>query len=106
MENSLIIVKDNQVEISQDFKEKYKSFINLKNTIEEAQKIIKDQLIQYYESIPEEDRKQLDFDTFKVSYVKGSIRKSLDNKKLQDEEPEIYNKYLKETEVSSTIKFC
>lgn len=105
MENSLIIVKDGNIEISQEFKDNYKKFVNLKNTIEEAQKIIKEQLIAYYESLPEEDRKQMDFDTFKVSYVKGSIRKTLDSKKLQDEEPEIYNKYLKETEVSSTIKF-
>lgn len=105
MENSLIIVKDGNIEISQEFKDNYKKFVNLKNTIEEAQKIIKEQLIAYYESLPEEDRKQMDFDTFKVSYVKGSIRKTLDSKKLQDEEPEIYNKYLKETQVSSTIKF-
>ena len=105
MENSLIIVKDGAIEISQEFKDNYKKFVNLKNTIEDAQKIIKEQLIAYYESLPEEDRKQMDFDTFKVSYVKGSIRKTLDSKKLQDEEPEIYNKYLKETEVSSTIKF-
>lgn len=105
MENSLIIVSDNKIEISQDFKDNYKKFINLKNEIEEAQKIIKEKLISYYEELPEDERKQLDFDTFKVSYVKGSIRKALDSKKLQDEDPETYNKYLKETEVSSTIKF-
>lgn len=105
MENSLITIKNNEIEISQDFKDNYKQFINLKNKIEEAQSVIKKELITYYESLPEEERKQIDFDTFKVSYVKGSIRKTLDSKKLQDEKPEIYNEYLKETQVSSTIKF-
>ena len=83
----------------------YKKFINLKAQIEEAQAIIKKELINYYESLPEEDRKQLDFDTFKVSYVKASTRKTFDSKRLQDEDIDTYNKYLKESKVSATIKY-
>lgn len=104
-ETSLITFVDNKPVISDEFKENYKKFLNIKEQIDEAQKIIKKQMIDYFESLPEEDRKQLNFDTFKISYVKPSIRKTFDSKKLQDEDIETYNKYLKETEVSSTIKF-
>lgn len=103
--NELIIFQDNKPVISGEFKEKYKMFINLKAQIEEAQSIIKKELINYYESLPEDERKTIDFDTFKVSYVKGSTRKTFDSKRLQDEDIETYNKYLKESQVSSTIKY-
>lgn len=101
----VITFVDNKPVIAEEFKENYKKFLNLKEQIDEAQKIIKQQMINYFESLPEEDRKQLNFDTFKISYVKPSIRKTFDSKKLQDEDIDTYNKYLKETEVSSTIKF-
>lgn len=103
--NELIIFQDNKPIISSEFKENYKKFVNLKTQIEEAQSIIKKELINYYESLPEEERKTIDFDTFKVSYVKASTRKTFDSKKLQDEDIDTYNKYIKTTEVSSTIKY-
>lgn len=105
MENQLITFQNNKPVISSEFKENYKKFINLKSQIEEAQGIIKKELINYYESLPEEDRKQLDFDTFKVSYVKASTRKTFDSKRLQDEDIDTYNKYLKESQVSATIRY-
>ena len=105
MDNQLITFQNNKPIISEDFKQNYKKFINLKTQIEEAQAIIKKELINYYESLPEDERKQLDFDTFKVSYVKASTRKTFDSKKLQDEDIETYNKYLKESQVSATIKY-
>lgn len=104
-ELAIITFENNKPVISEDFKESYKNFLHLKEKIDEAQKIIKDKMIEYFESLPEDERKQLNFDTFKISYVKPSVRKTFDSKKLQDEDIETYNKYLKETEVSSTIKF-
>lgn len=101
----LIAFVDNKPVIAEEFKDNYKKFVKLKAQIEEAQAVIKKELINYYESLPEEERKQLDFDTFKVSYVKPSVRKTFDSKKLQDEDIETYNKYLKESNVSSTIKY-
>ncbi len=91
--------------IAEEFKENYKKFLHLKEQIDDAQKIIKSEMIKYFESLPEDERTQLNFDTFKISYVKPSVRKTFDSKKLQDEDIETYNKYLRETEVSATIKF-
>jgi hypothetical protein len=105
MKNELVQFVDNKPIISEEFKEQYKMFINLKEQIEDAQSIIKGKMIEYFESLPEEDRKQLNFDTFKISYVKASTRKTFDSKKLQDEDIDTYNKYLKESNVKATIKF-
>lgn len=103
--NDLIVFENNKPIISSEFKEKYKQFLNLKEQLEEDQKIIKEQLIKYFESLSEEERKPLNFDYFKITYVKGSTRKTFDSKRFQDEHPGEYAKYLKESEVSSTIKY-
>lgn len=105
MSTDLIIFKDNKPIISDDFKKNYKKFIDLKNQIEEAQKIIKDNMISYFESLPEEERKIIDFNGFKISYCKEYTKNNFDSKKFQDDYPDIYTKYLKETQVKSTIKF-
>lgn len=39
-----------------------------------------------------------------ISYVSGYVRNSIDSKKLQKERPDIYNSYLKPSNVSATIK--
>lgn len=105
MQNQIIVFKDNKPVISEDFKKAYKKFIDLKNQIEEAQKIIKDNMIEYFESLPEEERKTIDFNGFKISYAKEYTKNSFDSKKFQDDYPDLYPKYLKETQVKSTIKF-
>ena len=101
----LITFVNTKAVLADALKENYKKFLQLKEQVDEAQKIIKEQLIQYYESLPEEERKQLNFDTFRVSYVKASTRKTFDSKRFQDDNPELYAKYIKTTEVSSTIKY-
>lgn len=41
---------------------------------------------------------------FTATYVKPSTRVSLDSKRLQEEQPEIYASYIKETKVKASIK--
>lgn len=41
---------------------------------------------------------------FTATYVKPTTRVSLDSKRLQEEQPEIYANYIKETQVKGTIK--
>ena len=105
MQTDLITFQDNKPVISEEFKKSYKKFIDLKNQIEEAQQIIKNNMIIYFESLPEEERKTIDFNGFKISYTKAYTKNSFDSKKFQDDYPELYPKYLKESQVKSTIKF-
>lgn len=101
----LITFEDNKPIISDEFKENYKKFITLKKEVEKSQEIIKLQMIDYFESLPEEERKTLDFDAFKISYVKPSIRQTFDTKLFQDEHPELYSKFIKESKVKSTVRY-
>jgi predicted phage-related endonuclease len=41
---------------------------------------------------------------FTVTYVKPTTRVSLDSKRLQEELPEIYASYIKETQVKASVK--
>lgn len=39
-----------------------------------------------------------------ITYKKPSTRRTLDNKKIQSEMPEIYNRYLKETSIKGSFQ--
>ena len=48
--------------------------------------------------------KTVDRNKLKITYVAPSTRTSVDSKKLQKEEPEIYKKYVETTTVAGSIK--
>lgn len=57
-----------------------------------------------YGTMEKEGIKTVDRGKLKITYVAPSTRVSVDSKKLQKEEPEIYNKYVKTTTVAGSIK--
>lgn len=57
-----------------------------------------------YGTMEKEGIKTVDRNKLKITYVAPSTRVSVDSKKLQKEEPEIYNKYVKTTTVAGSIK--
>lgn len=57
-----------------------------------------------YGTMEKEGIKTVDRGKLKITYVAPSTRTSVDSKKLQKEEPEIYKKYVKTTTVAGSIK--
>ena len=57
-----------------------------------------------YGTMEKEGVKTVDRNKLKITYVAPSTRVSVDSKKLQKEEPEIYKKYVKTTTVAGSIK--
>lgn len=57
-----------------------------------------------YSTMEKEGVKTVDRNKLKITYVAPSTRVSVDSKKLQKEEPEIYKKYVKTTTVAGSIK--
>ena len=55
-------------------------------------------------TMEKEGIKTVDKGKSKITYVAPSTRVSVDSKKLQKEEPEIYKKYVKTTTVAGSIK--
>ena len=85
------------------------------DTIEERMKALAP-LVEEYKQLEEQLRtsllEQLELSgatqytgrMFTATYVKPTTRVSLDSKRLQEEQPEIYASYIKETKVKGTIK--
>ena len=57
-----------------------------------------------YGTMEKEGIKTVDRGKLKITYVAPSTRTSVDSKKLEKEEPEIYKKYVKTTTVAGSIK--
>ena len=55
-------------------------------------------------TMEKEGIKTVDRGKLKITYVAPSTRTSVDSKKLEKEEPEIYKKYVKTTTVAGSIK--
>ena len=97
---------DNTVKdlIPDGFAQKYKRMQKLKSELEATENQVKKMLIDMFENTPNLDKNYVCVDGLKFTYVKPSVRKSVDSKLLQEEYPEIYKKVLKESNVKSSIR--
>lgn len=90
--------------VPEGFARKYKQMLKLQDELKKTEDDFKKKLLEVFESIPELETNSVTIDGLKFTYVKGSVRKTVDSKKLQEEMPEIYNKFLKESNVKSSIR--
>lgn len=84
-------------ELMQEIKVKKEELKVLEDKVGKIQDIL-------YDTMGKEGVKTVDRGKLKITYVAPSTRVSVDSKKLQKEEPEIYNKYVKTTNVAGSIK--
>lgn len=69
----------------------------LKSTNEQSKQLLLEAMEKY-------DIKSLETDNFKITRILPSTRTTIDSKKLKEQEPDIYNKYLKVSEVKTYLK--
>ena len=84
-------------ELMEDIKSKEEELNLLKEKVDKVKGIL-------YDTMGKEGVKTVDRGKLKITYVAPSTRVSVDSKKLQKEEPEIYKKYVKTTNVAGSIK--
>ena len=84
-------------ELMEDIKSKEEELKLLKDKVDSVKKIL-------YDTMGKEGVKTVDRGKLKITYVAPSNRTSIDSKKLEKEEPEIYKKYVKTTTVEGNIK--
>lgn len=84
-------------ELMQEIKVKKEELKVLEDKVGKIQDIL-------YDTMGKEGVKTVDRGKLKITYVAPSTRVSVDSKKLQKEEPEIYKKYVKTTTVEGNIK--
>ena len=84
-------------ELMKDIKSKEEELNLLKEKVDKVKETL-------YGTMEKEGIKTVDRNKLKITYVAPSTRVSVDSKKLQKEEPEIYKKYVKTTTVAGSIK--
>lgn len=55
-------------------------------------------------AMEDSNTKTFENDFLKITYVAPSVRKSIDTTKLKEFEPKIYDKYLRESPISSSVR--
>ena len=84
-------------ELMKDIKSKEEELNLLKEKVDKVKETL-------YGTMEKEGIKTVDRNKLKITYVAPSTRVSVDSKKLQEKEPEIYKKYVKTTTVAGSIK--
>lgn len=98
--NNLVVVNNNNIVISNEFTKKVIEFEKLKKEIEYQESLLKEQLL---EIMPKLEKTSVITDGLAIIYKKGSVRNTLDSKKLKEELPDIYQEYSKTSETSPSI---
>ena len=84
-------------ELMEEIKAKEDELKLMKEKVDKVKEIL-------YGTMEKEGIKTVDRGNLKITYVAPSCRTSVDSKKLEKEEPEIYKKYVKTTTVAGSIK--
>lgn len=99
-ENKLVIVKDNEIVIDNDFIERYRNFKKVQLEMDLIEKDFKAQLKNALELVGKD---KLILDGFLAKIKAGYTTKRFDSTRFKKECPEIYEEYSKDSSVSSSI---
>ena len=98
-QNYLTVI-NNDVQINQEWLDKYRAFKALQLQMELAEKEFKEELKEAMEKM---GKTFVACDGFSATVRKGSKRVTLDTKRLKDELPDIFDEYSRTTETKSSI---
>ena len=100
MELVKILENTNEIVISENFINDYKEFQKIKLAMELKEKEFKEELKEAMELT---GKTEILLNGFSASYRKGSIRTTIDTKRLKAEQPEIAKQYEKTSEASASV---
>jgi len=98
--NNLTRVENGSFIVDEEYVRKYREFLKLKEYVDLADKEIKQGAKDFMEAT---GKTNIVAGGLSFSYRQGTTRISLDSKKLKEELPDVYKKYFKESEVSSSV---
>lgn len=100
MNNELVKIEDNKIVVAEEVIEQFKNFIKLKEEFDLKEKELKQGLKEAMEKL---EIKKFVANGLCATIKEATVRKSLDTTRIKTEMPDIYEEYLKETPVSSSI---
>lgn len=98
--NELVKIENNEIVISEDFIDKYKNFKKIQLEMDLMEKDFKVKLKNAMESLGKE---KIILNGFSAKIKAGYTTQKFDSTRFKKECPEIYEEYLKESNVSSSI---
>ena len=98
--NELIKIENNEIVISEDFIDRYKNFKKIQLEMDLMEKDFKVKLKNAMESLGKE---KIILNGFSAKIKAGYTTQKFDSTRFKKECPEIYEEYLKESNVSSSI---
>lgn len=98
--NELVKIENNEIVISEDFINKYKNFKKIQLEMDLMEKDFKVKLKNAMESLGKE---KIILNGFSAKIKAGYTTQKFDSTRFTKECPEIYEEYLKESNVSSSI---
>ena len=98
--NELVKVENGKIEVAKEVVEQIKNFQKMKIEMDLKEKELKKNLKEAMEMC---GIKKWVTDGLCATIKDGSVRKTIDSKRLKEELPDIYETYIKETNVSSSI---
>lgn len=99
-EKQLVVKKDNEIIVDNDFIEKFREFKKIQLEMNLMEKEFKLQLKEAMESLGKD---KLILNGFSAKIKAGYTTKRFDSTRFKKECPEIYEEYLKDSSVSSSI---
>ncbi len=100
MNNELVKIEDNKIVIAEEVIQQIKDFTKLKEEFDLKEKELKQDLKEAMEKL---GLKKFIVNGLCATIKEATTRKSLDTTRIKKEMPDIYEEYLKETPVSSSI---
>lgn len=100
MENLNLVIQDNAV--TELAKEKLINFFKLKADLEKAEKELREAFLVAFEN---SHQKTIKTDDIVISYKSATVRESFDSKKFKEEHEDLYNQYVKITDVKPSVSF-
>ena len=100
MNNELVKIENNEIIVDKDFVEDFRNFKKLELEMELKEKDLKEKLKNAMEKIGKD---KFIIDGFSARIRAGFTKKAFDSKRFKEECPDIYEQYIKESNVSSSI---
>lgn len=100
MNNDLVKLENNEIIVATDVVEQIKNFHKLKAEMDIKEKELKASL---KEAMEKKGIKKFIINGLCATIKEGTTRKSIDTKRIKEEIPEVYEMYLKESKVASSI---
>ena len=98
--NELVEIKNNQIILQQETVKKIIEFNKIKKEMEYQEKLLKQGLMEAMDQL---GIKSFEVEGLSATIKNGYIRHAVDTTALKKEMPDVYNQFLKDTEVKPSI---